>query len=185
MLTLEKKCNACGVVKNLIDFQKASTCADGHRNKCKECTYERQKAWKSDNKERYLQHQRNYNRRKSEDREFKKEKSIRGRLYRTNNPQKMKLKAYVAYDKKRGLDNNLDLEFCVEVMKRPCIYCGFIEPLCNGLDRIDNSKGHTKSNCVPCCKLCNVTRMDNYSHQEFLEYIAPGIVALRKSRGEI
>lgn len=70
MLTLEKKCNACGVVKNLYEFPKASTCADGHGNKCKECAYKRQNMWKDNNKERYLQHQRNYNKRKSQDQEF-------------------------------------------------------------------------------------------------------------------
>lgn len=90
MLTVEKKCNVCGEVKKLSEFPKAKTCADGHRNKCKTCDY----------------------------------------------------------------------------------------------DRIDNTKGHTKDNCVTCCKLCNTTRMDNYTHEEFLKYIAPAIVALRKSRGD-
>ena len=36
-----------------------------------------------------------------------------------------------------------------------------------GVDRLDNTKGYTVENCVPCCIQCNVIKMD-YSSQEFL-----------------
>jgi hypothetical protein len=36
--------------------------------------------------------------------------------------------------------------------KKPLIY--------NGLDRIDNSKPHSKENCVPCCKQCNYAKRE-------------------------
>ncbi|KKM91273.1 hypothetical protein LCGC14_1230250, partial [marine sediment metagenome] len=51
--------------------------------------------------------------------------------------------------------------------RQKCVYCGS-EPknvyhrkntngpyICNGIDRVDNSVGYTKDNCVPCCKFCN------------------------------
>jgi hypothetical protein len=40
----------------------------------------------------------------------------------------------------------------------------------NGLDRIDNSKGHTLENCVSCCKFCNRAKMD-MTIDEFKELI--------------
>ena len=32
--------------------------------------------------------------------------------------------------------------------------------ICNGLDRIDPSKGHTLDNCIPCCITCNKMKSD-------------------------
>lgn len=36
----------------------------------------------------------------------------------------------------------------------------------NGLDRVDNDKGHNKDNVVPCCKICNYAK-SNMSIDEF------------------
>jgi len=40
----------------------------------------------------------------------------------------------------------------------------------NGLDRIDNSKNHSKENCVACCKYCNYAKRER-SFSEFKEWI--------------
>lgn len=40
----------------------------------------------------------------------------------------------------------------------------------NGLDRVDNSKGHTIDNVVPCCHPCNRVKSD-HTMQEFLLHI--------------
>jgi hypothetical protein len=40
----------------------------------------------------------------------------------------------------------------------------------NGIDRIDNSKGHTIDNIVPCCKYCNFAK-SNLNIKEFYEWI--------------
>ena len=184
MLMARKSCNVCGVTKSLSEFPKAKTCADGHRNKCKDCTYSRQKAWKEKNRDKYNEAQRRYNKAKYASEAFRTAKSERERVYREKNPHKVKLKSYINYDKRKGLLSNIDLDYCVREMSKPCFYCGFVDPLCNGLDRIDNSLGHTVENCVTCCSLCNFTRMNNYTHNEFIEFIAPGIVELRKRRGD-
>lgn len=43
---------------------------------------------------------------------------------------------------------------------KPCEYCGGdIEGI--GLDRIDSSKGYHAGNVIPCCKTCNVMKMDS------------------------
>ena len=40
----------------------------------------------------------------------------------------------------------------------------------NGIDRIDNNKGYTKENCVPCCDICNRIKMD-LPYNVFIEHI--------------
>ena len=75
------------------------------------------------------------------------------------------IKAYMNSDRKKGYNSDIDQEFFISEVLKPCHYCGFPA---TGLDRIDNSKGHTKDNCVPCCKECNVARMNNFSHTEML-----------------
>lgn len=44
------------------------------------------------------------------------------------------------------------------IAKMVCHYCGKSGP--NGIDRVDNSKGYLKTNCVPCCKHCNYVKGD-------------------------
>ena len=52
------------------------------------------------------------------------------------------------------------------ITTKPCFYCGDTNRV--GCDRIDNSKGHTKDNVVPCCYDCNCARNDNFSHEEMI-----------------
>lgn len=54
--------------------------------------------------------------------------------------------------------------FVKNILKSQCIYCGSKEKL--GCDRIDNSKGHTYDNVVPCCYVCNCARNNNFSFDE-------------------
>ena len=63
-----------------------------------------------------------------------------------------------------------------------CFYCG-IPPervhigkgsyspyVCNGVDRVDNSKGYIIENCVPCCKNCNIAK-STMGKSEFLDWV--------------
>lgn len=73
--------------------------------------------------------------------------------------------AYRKVDKKKGQSCDLDRDFLVnEIFNKPCIYCNSIENI--GCDRINNNLGHLKTNVVPCCRICNTTRMNNFSHEE-------------------
>lgn len=57
-----------------------------------------------------------------------------------------------------------DFEYLI---KQPCYYCGSL-PIsknyidigfnANGIDRVDNTKGYVKGNCVPCCTKCNTAK---------------------------
>lgn len=58
-------------------------------------------------------------------------------------------------------------EEMVTVLKSECSYCKITDV--TGVDRIDNKIGHIKSNCVPCCKECNIARNKNFSVDEMKE----------------
>jgi len=81
------------------------------------------------------------------------------------------VRVYRHRDKKAGLsvcDFN-DVWLFENVTSKPCIYCGSIDKV--GSDRIDNSKGHTKDNIVPCCKKCNVIRNQFFTHKGFKQIV--------------
>jgi len=83
---------------------------------------------------------------------------------------------------KRRLDFNLTEKQFEEITQQNCYYCGakpnntstgkrtFGDYIYNGLDRVDNSKGYTIDNVVPCCKVCNRAK-DTITLQEFQDWI--------------
>jgi len=90
---------------------------------------------------------------------------------------------YKCQAKKRNFVFVLTREFFYEITQQNCFYCGkkpvqcgsrtqrrFGDYLYNGIDRVDNSKGYEKDNCVPCCKWCNIMKRDK-SMSEFLKHI--------------
>ncbi len=69
---------------------------------------------------------------------------------------------YKAY--KKRAENNFpndkmisEAEFDL-ITDEDCHYCGKKGP--NGIDRVDNSQGYIKTNCVSCCKHCNYVKGD-------------------------
>lgn len=79
---------------------------------------------------------------------------------------------------KRGFIFELRKDEFVDIVTKECIYCGdkltneHNKPFNNGnflytgIDRYDNEKGYIKSNCVPCCSVCNRMKT-NMGVQEF------------------
>ena len=57
-------------------------------------------------------------------------------------------------------ESQLGIEDVIEIIQRPCAYCGFVDPtgLCNGIDRVDNELPYTVANIAPCCAMCNVLK---------------------------
>lgn len=90
--------------------------------------------------------------------------------------------AYNSYKKSaeiRNLEFQLTKQQFRELTLQNCFYCGEIPKLTplsksgysqngrtlfNGLDRIDNHKGYTMINIVPCCKECNYAKHKRSLH---------------------
>lgn len=53
----------------------------------------------------------------------------------------------------------------LSLITKPCFYCDTVE-YPRGLDRIDNSRGHTSDNVLPCCAACNFARGDRLTVDE-------------------
>ena len=92
------------------------------------------------------------------------------------------INSYKHHAKKRGMMLELTREQIINIMSKNCYYCGK-EPsnvsksqynngdfIYNGIDRIDNSKGYTIENAVPCCGMCNHSK-DVLSENDFLSWI--------------
>lgn len=93
--------------------------------------------------------------------------------------------------RKRGYVFELTKEDFLEITTKSCHYCGQ-EPsnefttnsntgifVYSGIDRMDNTKGYTVDNCVPCCKICNVMKQQ-LSISEFYAHIKQ--IVSRKQR---
>jgi hypothetical protein len=83
---------------------------------------------------------------------------------------------------RRGNQWNLTKEQVKDIISKPCHYCGISYSnhagkhsdfngsiKYNGLDRVDNIRGYSMDNVVPCCKTCNVAK-NNLSLVEFREW---------------
>lgn len=62
-------------------------------------------------------------------------------------------------DRKKSRTNDLDLPFIENMISKSCSYCGENEIRLT-LDRVDNTRGHTKDNVVTACCRCNHARGD-------------------------
>lgn len=92
---------------------------------------------------------------------------------------------------KMGFDNVIDFDIFSKLSKESCYYCGLeyskeIEDRlneskkqkrlsdhilkCNGIDRVDSSKGYTVENVVSCCKFCN-TAKNSMPKDVFLKWL--------------
>ena len=89
--------------------------------------------------------------------------------------------------KTRGHELSLTKEQMRVLTQQPCHYCG-VEPrqvyqshgcngvyFYNGLDRVDNEKGYTFDNVVPCCKVCNGAKSAT-PIDEFAEWVSKVMV---------
>ena len=94
-------------------------------------------------------------------------------------------------NKKMGFDEVINFETFTKLSKSFCKYCGLkhskeIEDRlcesknqkrlsdhvlkCNGIDRVDISKGYTKNNSVSCCKYCNFAK-HTMTENEFYKWV--------------
>jgi hypothetical protein len=70
-------------------------------------------------------------------------------------------------NKKYHVELDFDEHECEKMLKQPCHYCGRTP---TGFDRIDSRYGYYKANIVPCCRACNIFKMD-YTYDDFKENV--------------
>jgi len=76
------------------------------------------------------------------------------RSYYYKNKLDFKLKAYRHRDRTHYPDTvTINMYSAISKMRENCFYCDVENS--NGLDRRDNTKGHSEDNVVPCCEKCN------------------------------
>lgn len=81
------------------------------------------------------------------------------------------------------LDINLDTY--TSLLDKGCHYCYSLlnKETGAGLDRVDNSKGYTLDNVIPCCGKCNQVRNVHLTKEE-MEIAMKAVLKYRKDIGE-
>lgn len=150
-------CKKCNLEKNitLFSFQKS---VNSYLYTCKYCdNQEKRFNWKNFSKE-------------------EKRKVINRK--RTKYAVANKLHDYKKNDTRKNLQFDISKEFMQNALDSDCVYCGF---KATGLDRKNNNIGHIESNCVPCCGVCNTTKMNNFSFEE-MQFIGEMIKEIKLNR---
>lgn len=93
------------------------------------------------------------------------ELKLYARNYYKENRAKSLRNSYKNNDAKKGWENDLDEDFINEKLTHLCTYCEFPS---TGLDRLNNSLPHLKSNCISCCLECNHARNEHFTYEEML-----------------
>lgn len=88
---------------------------------------------------------------------------------------------YKAKDRANGCRVcDITIDWMLEnILSKPCHYCGDTRRV--GCDRIDNKKGHTMDNVVPCCVECNTARNDYFTYEE-MRRLGKTIAEIKKDR---
>lgn len=160
----QRMCTKCKQIKKLSHefYSRDKNRRYGFMYKCKEC----EKRRKDNRKNRWSKLT---DEQKGVRREYSKSVSqIASRM----------LSNYRRYDLAKGYTTTIDTEFIINSITQPCHYCGFSA---TGLDRVDSRVGHTKGNCVPCCKECNTAKLNHFTEDE-MKIIGESISLVKGNR---
>jgi hypothetical protein len=143
----------------------------------------KQNYYKKSSTEVYKEYKYQYN--KTYRKENREKLNKKQNLYRLNHPIETRIiwliSNYKKNDKKRDFVCNLTFNWVQEnIINKSCIYCDDTENI--GCDRIDNTKGHTKDNVVPCCYTCNIVRNDHFTFEEMKYILGPTIKHIKQLR---
>lgn len=89
---------------------------------------------------------------------------------------------------RKNLFWDLSVEDFARITSSKCTYCDRIPAqksrsyTYNGIDRQDNTKGYSLSNCVPCCKECNFIKRDLRLSIGEMRAIAQALKACRNKK---
>lgn len=166
----ERQCSDCKIIKSLNsnNFGSSINCKFGYDYKCRSCTSIRHKLFRGTEvqKQRVTKYNISY---------YEKDSGRAKNL----------LSNYKRYDKRKKYVTDITEEFLLNIFTMCCYSCGSREKL--GLDRIDNSMGHIKTNCLPCCGPCNINRqLFNLSSEKTKIHVGPVMRLLYESvKGDI
>ena len=129
---------------------------------------EKHKEWCKNNKKHCAEYS------KSRRIELNKEgRSIDKENYWKDNIHRAKylIKSYKQGDEKKGYGIcSITVDDFLELTSNGCVYCGETDWKKLGLDRINNTKPHTKENCVCSCWNCNDKKQRKSIKQPVLQY---------------
>lgn len=75
------------------------------------------------------------------------------------------IEKYISESQKRGIEFNLTKEQFTTLIDGNCFYCGNKNG--GGIDRINSNEMYIITNCVSCCKTCNVMKLD-FTKDQFI-----------------
>ena len=125
---------------------------------------EKQQHWREANRDKYNSYMREWTRKNAE-----RLKPIRNYYYNNRLSLRVRFNRLNIGAQSRNHIIEITLDEFSKLVAEPCMYCGESK-LRRGIDRVDNKKGYTKDNSVPCCKLCNYMKR-NISVEDFLLHI--------------
>jgi hypothetical protein len=135
------------------DHNMSDTESDSTTERKRKAACERSRAWRRNNKERFKQQVKKW-KDKHPGYDTKRQK-----MWRRNNPLKYAMLNYPRAARRRGIEWNLKRHHVDKLINGDCTYCGSKPSATkNGIDRVDNKAGYTKSNCKSCCKICNIMK---------------------------
>jgi hypothetical protein len=107
----------------------------------------------------------------------KDKRRLRNKLYQDKHKERIKesnKSIYRRFNRAKNQARYRSLTFTLtqneysQTVSKPCFYCeGPLPAFGYGLDRIDNTKGYTPDNVIPCCTDCNRGRGARYTVEEF------------------
>lgn len=133
------------------------------------------KNWYEKNKEEYLEKRKAYT--KEYRKKHNEELTVKKKSYRkTKTGRASYLRdGYILQDKRYNKGQcTLTTNDILEMFDNGCYWCGEKDWHKLGADRIDNSKPHTKENCVCSCLSCNIKRAAKEHSKSVLQYTLNG-----------
>lgn len=148
-----KICKICKKEQSLKNFYKSGKYFKSYCNNCYKKRY-------INNKQHYLNIHKIYRRKNKE--KIKKYRDIK------NKTIEAKYCKYRYAAKKDGRIFQLTLKQFKKLFLLNCHYCNISNR--GGIDRKNNNVGYIKSNCLPCCPKCNISKHTK-TYKEFLKKI--------------
>jgi hypothetical protein len=99
---------------------------------------------------------------------YYKNGSKQTRIQQNEGKIKEKYRKYKYRAKKKKIEFSLTFPEFKDIICNSCKYCGSIEKLT--VDRVVNSSGYIKGNCVSCCVYCNSGKRNNLC-DDFMKWI--------------